>query len=181
MGNSRTVKLDTIMNQVLPFVLPCPRSMALDSLCVVAKDFCTQAAIWKEVFSEQGYKGNTSIDIPVPIYAEIVKVTDLWIGESCVCGDQYHRDGKSLHLHFAMPHDEVVSARCWLRPSREYQCLPDWLIEEWGDVIAYGAQARLKVMTGNKIEWSDAAGAQVALEQYNEGVARARIRAMRRN
>ena len=71
----------------------------------------------------------------------------------------------------------VDAALC---PSRLSERLPEQLIEAWGDVLAYGAQARLKAMSGQHVAWTDAAGAQVALELYNEGVARARIRAMSR-
>ena len=66
-----------------------------------------------------------------------------------------------------------------LRPSRFSQKVPHDIIEEWGDILAYGALAKIKAMSGKGIEWSDPQGAGVALQLYNEGTARAKGRVIR--
>ena len=102
----------------------------------------------------------------------------VWLEGNRLDPSDYRVEGDHICLRATMPRECAVTVEAALRPSRLAEHLPERLIEEWGDVLAYGAQARLKAMSGNKVEWSDGVGAQIALEQYKEGMARARIRAM---
>ena len=52
-------------------------------------------------------------------------------------------------------------------------------MEEWGDTLVAGALAKVKAMTVPRIEWSDPQGAAYHQEKYMEGVALARIQALR--
>ena len=82
-------------------------------------------------------------------------------------------------LGFTLARDCAVTVEAILRPSRFSQKVPHDLIEEWGDILAYGALAKIKAMSGKGIEWSDPQGAGVALQLYNEGTARAKGRVIR--
>lgn len=176
----RMESLDILVRQVLPQVLPCPRGMVLDTLKAVAKHFCEQAAAWRERLEETGLQGEADIPLSLPAGSRLVMILGVWLDGNRLLPDDYRAEGNSLCLRTVLPRECSVVVDAALCPSRLSDRLPEQLIEAWGDVLAYGALARLKAMSGQHVTWTDAAGAQVALEQYNEGVARARIRAMSR-
>ncbi len=176
----RMESLDVLVRQVLPLVLPCPRGMVLDALQAVAAHFCEQAAVWRERLEEAGAQGEGSILLSLPRGSRLVRVQAVWLDDNRLSPQDFRTEGSDVCLRTALPRDCRVTVEAVLRPSRLADTLPERLVEAWGDVLAYGAQARLKAMSGRKVAWTDAAGAQIALQQYNEGVARARIRAMSR-
>ncbi len=176
----RMESLDILVRQVLPQVLPCPRGMVLDALQAVAKHFCEQTAVWRERLEETGLQGEADIPLSLPTGSRLVMILGVWLDGNRLLPDDYRAEGNSLCLRTVLPRECSVVVDAALRPSRLSERLPEQLIEAWGDVLAYGALARLKAMSGQHVTWTDAAGAQMALEQYNEGVARARIRAMSR-
>ena len=176
--NERMESLEVLVRQVMPLVLPCPRGMVLDALRVAAKDLCEQAPVWRVKLDETALQGDAEVPLALPRGAKLALVLDVWLEGNRLDPWGYRAEGDHLCLRSALPRDCVVTVEATLRPSRLAEQLPGRLVEEWGDVLSYGAQARLKAMTGSKVEWSDGAGAQIAHEQYNQGVARARIRSM---
>lgn len=176
--NERMESLDALVRQVMPLVLPCPRGMVLDALRVAAKDLCEQAAVWRVKLDETALQGDAEVPLTLPRDAKLALVLGVWLEGNRLNPSDYRVEGEHICLRGTMPRECAVTVEAALRPSRLAEHLPERLIEEWGDVLAYGAQARLKAMSGNKVEWSDGVGAQIALEQYKEGMARARIRAM---
>lgn len=176
----RMGSLDILVRQVLPQVLPCPRGMVLDALQAVAKHFCEQAAVWRERIEETGMQGESDIPLTLPSGSRLSMVLGVWLDGNKLVPEDYRKEGNTICLRTVLPRECSVVVDAALCPSRLSEQLPEQLIEAWGDVLAYGTLARLKAMSGQNVTWTDAAGAQVALEQYNEGVARARIRAMSR-
>ena len=176
--NERMESLDALVRQVMPLGLPCPRGMVLDALRVAAKDLCEQAAVWRVKLDETALQGDAEVPLTLPRDAKLAFVLGVWLEGNRLDPSDYRVEGDHICLRATMPRECAVTVEAALRPSRLAEHLPERLIEEWGDVLAYGAQARLKAMSGNKVEWSDGVGAQIALEQYKEGMARARIRAM---
>lgn len=170
--------LETLVRQVLPLVMPCPRGMVRDALCHVAGEFCTETSVWRERLQETGCRGETDIPLALPRGTRLVRVLAVLLDDCRLPDGDYAATGEHVCLKQPLPRDCTVSVEAVLRPSRLAEALPESLLERWGDVIAYGAQARLKAMSGKGVEWSDTGGAQIALEQYNIGVARARIRGM---
>ena len=170
--------LETLVRQVLPLVLPCPRGMVLDALRYAAGDFCEQTSVWRESVQEAGCRGESDIPLAPPRGARVVRVLAVLLDDCRLPDGDYAATGGHVCLRRPLPRDCAVSVEMVLRPSRLAEALPESLLERWGDVIAWGAQARLKAMSGKGVEWSDTGGAQIALEQYREGVARARIRGM---
>lgn len=176
----RWESLEVLVRQVMPQVLPCPRGMVLDALRTMAKHFCEQAAVWRERLEEVGLHGEADIPLNLPQGCQLTMVLGVWLEGNRLAPEDYRAEGNSVCLRTPLPRECSVVVDAVLCPSRLADKLPARLMENWGDVLAYGAQARLKAMSGQHVTWTDAAGAQVALEQYNEGVARARIRAMSR-
>jgi len=178
MMHGRMESLEVLVRQVMPLVLPCPRSMVLDALMMAAKEFCEQAAVWRVRLESVVGKGESEIVLQMPREARLHLVLGVWLEDRKLHEDEYRVEGDIICLRETMPRDVAAFVDASLRPARTADHLPESIIDAWGDVLAYGAQARLKAMTGHKVEWSDGAGAQIALEQFNLGVARARIRAM---
>ena len=172
--------LKRLLPQVLPQVLPCPSSMALDALQIAAGDFCKAAEVWTERFEEPLAPGDAAVSLAPPRETVVARVRALWLDGRPAEPSAYRSDGNTLFLTSPVPRAMTASAEAVLRPSRMASAIPEVLLEEWGDVIVWGALARLKAMSGRHIEWADAQGAGVALQLYNEGLARARARTLRR-
>lgn len=172
-------KLDSLVRHVLPQVLPCPRSMVMDALQTVTVDFCKTSEVWAEVFEEPWHCGEQAVEIGLPGGVEIVRVRDLWIDGNLVSRESFRTAGRSVMPGYAAPHNCMLHIDAVLRPSRLAENVPHALIEEWGDVLAYGALAKLKAMSGKNVEWSDGSGAALTMQLYNEGTARARVHVVR--
>lgn len=169
--------LDVLVRHVLPQVLPCPKSMVLDALQAITVDFCRQSEVWSEQIQELGVSGDSAISLALPSGIEVVRVRTTWIDG--IEQDGWRSEGQTVLLGFTLARDCTVTAEAILRPSRFSQKVPHDIIEEWGDILAYGALAKIKAMSGKGIEWSDPQGAGVALQLYNEGTARAKGRVIR--
>lgn len=172
-------RLEILERQVLPQVLPCPRSMVADALQAVALDFCKVTEVWTQTLLETAYQGEMTIEAGLPKDAEIVRARKVMLDGSLLTGGEFHVSGKSIVLRTAVRRDCDVVIDAVLRPSRFAEAVPRALLEEWGDVISYGALAKIKGMSGRHVDWSDPQGAAIALQQYNEGTARAKARAIR--
>lgn len=177
--HERMESLDVLVRQVLPQVLPCPRGMVLDALQAVAVDFCKTSEVWSECLREDMQAGESVVEIGLASGVEIVRMRRLWLGDSPVDKDAFRSVGRSVLLDFQVPQDCTLAIDAVLRPSRMALAVPHALIEGWGDILGYGALARIKAMSGQHIEWSDGQGASIALQLYNEGKARARTTALR--
>ena len=176
----RMTPLKRLLPHVLPQVLPCPSSMALDALQFMAVDFCTQTEVWSERFQEPLAAGDAVLCLSAPGEAVIVRVRALWLDGSELSSSAYSSEGDVVRLEAPATRSLTATAEAVLRPSRMAENIPQEIFEEWGDIIAYGALAKLKAMSGRHVEWADAQGAGLALQAYNEGVARARGRVLRR-
>ena len=180
MSMERMEKLDRLLPQVLPQVSGCPTSMAKDALQFIAGDFCKVAGVWAREVLEPVLAGEVRVPIDdIPGDARIAQVEKVTL------------DGVPLsEIGFSVGTDEIVlaevprrdaslAARVTLRPARQAECLPEDVLEEWGDIVAFGALARLKSMSGEHVSWSDPQGAQINLTLYNEGIYAARTRMFR--
>ena len=173
-------QLGVLVPRVLPQVLPCPRSMVIDALQYIAGDFCGKTGVWSMTLQEDAIKGDSGIRLNPPKGVAISRVESVYIDGSHIDKDEYRSTANDILLCFVPQRDAIATIMCTVRPSRNAESLPEEIAEEWGDTIAYGALAKVKAMSGNNIEWTDAQGAKLALELYNEGCARARARMIRR-
>lgn len=178
-GGNRGALRD-LLPQVLPQVIPCPSSMALDALQAIAVDFCTAAEVWAERLDDALPRGEQLLRANAPRGAAIVRIRGLWMEGGRVDARDYASDGALVRLHTPPQRDVAVTLEAVLRPARHTERVPSALLEEWGDALVWGALARLKAMNGRHVEWSDAQGAALNNQLYNEATVRARARTLRR-
>jgi hypothetical protein len=149
--------------------------MVLDAVQTIAMDFCVSTEAWTEPVTESISTGETSFTLPLARGVHAARVRGLWIDGAKVGTSAYWSEGDVIMLTMRPPRDCIVTVDIVLRPSRLGETkLPESLLEEWGDVLAFGALAKLKAMSGRNIEWADVQGAQINNQLYIEGVARAK-------
>lgn len=64
--DTRMERMDGLLSRILPQVLPCPRSMALDAVQMVAGDFCKETGAWSMVLTENVFAGECGLPWPCP-------------------------------------------------------------------------------------------------------------------
>ena len=180
MSETRTAQMEVLLPRIMPQVLPCPRSMALDAIQMVAVDFCKETGVWKEIFTETVCSCDVVIPVSVPRDAVLAGVSALYLDQDRVQASEYQVASRDIMLLFTPQNHASVTVEATLRPVRTAVTLPEEILEEWGDVIVHGVIARLKSMSGIKIEWTDPQGAVMHNELYNEGCAAAREQKFRR-
>lgn len=171
-------RLDTLLPRVLPLVLPCPRGMALDALQAVAVDFCKETGVWRGNYFAELQPGERVICPELPGNAVMDRVYATRLnGEKHA---DYENTGREIILKECNATVCLCEIEASLRPLRTSETLPRMIIEEYGDLISYGALAKIKAMSGQKVEWTDNTGAQTAWGLYQEGVTRAKAKMFRK-
>lgn len=172
--------MERLMPRILPQVLPCPRSMALDAVQIVAADFCRRTGAWPVVLQESVFAGDCRIGLNPPKGVVIAEVAALYLDGEPVDKADYVPSPQEIVLRFTPARDALATIKATARPSRTATLLPEEVLEEWGDILAFGVLAKLKSMSGAGIEWTDAQGAAMNLNLYEEGCCRAKTRIYRR-
>lgn len=165
----------SLMPRLLPQCVPAPNYVLLDALQLVGVDFCTRTRIWRETLYESLSRGDT--ELPLMLRGRIiVQVQDVRLdGMHMKPGVHYDATPAGVVLASPACRDMEAVIVSSVRPSRMSTHFPAALLEEWGDVLCFGVLAKVKSMTGPRVEWTDAAGAELNLGLYEQGVARARI------
>ena len=175
----RMITLDTITRLVMPQVLPAPRSMVEDAVSWAAREFFESSEAWVEIFQEQVGYGEYELRLPVPSYLNVSRILRVDLNGVERLPGEYVFSEPYINFPFEAGHPYVVTVKAAMKPRRYNKRLPEAYVEDFGDTIAFGALARIKAMSGQGIEWTDGNGATVAQNQFNEGVAKARIEAIR--
>lgn len=178
--NDRMTDMAVLIRRILPQVLPCPRSMALDALQMVAVDFFKETGAWLATFEESVCPCDTVITLNLPRGALVATVLALYLNGSKVDGSLYQASSREIMLASAPQQAALAVVEASLRPARTATSLPDDLIEEWGDTLAFGTLAKLKSMSGQNIEWSDPQGATTNFQLYMDEVGKAKAKKLRR-
>lgn len=175
----RMGQIGSLIQRVLPQVLPCPRSMVMDALQYIAGDFCGNTGVWSMALQEYAIKGDSGIQLNPPEGVVVSRVKEISLDGNYIDASEYRATTSDVLLGFTPQMDAIALVQCAVRPSRSAESLPEDILEEWGDTIAYGALAKVKAMSGAQIEWTDAQGASLALQLYSEGCGRARAKMIR--
>lgn len=169
-----------LLTRILPQTLPCPRSMALDALQMIAMDFFRESGAWLENINAMCCGNDQFITPDLPRDAALVNVHELSLEGRKLEKSEYRLEGDGIVLTEAPQCVCCLYGLMSLRPKRTALEMPEDLLEEYGDSLIYGALARLKAMSGNRVEWSDPKGAELNYSLYQEGLARTRQRKYRK-
>lgn len=176
----RMQDLHILLPLVMPQVLPCPQSMAVDTLQMVAIDFCKESGVWDATFREELCPCETVIPLPLPKGAVISNVTEFYLDDEKIEGKTFEVSLRDITLHEARQASAIVTVKAALRPMRTSRELPEDILEEYGDILAFGAIAKLKAMSGHHVEWNDPQGMNIYYQLYQEGMTKAKARKYRK-
>lgn len=176
----RMGSIEVLLPLVMPQTMPCPQSMAMDALQTLAVDFCRETGAWDAVFQEEIEPCESVIPLPLPKGAAIASVTGFYLDGEKLEGKDFEVSLKEIILHEARNQRATATIKAALRPLRTCAELPEDLLEEYGDILAFGAIAKLKAMSGQHVEWNDPQGMNIHYQLYQEGLAKARARKYRK-
>lgn len=132
------------------------------------------------LFNRQGVNLSQAFHaVTMPRDAMLVDVLGLYLDGRRLDRADYVPSPYDIVLRFTPQADAVATIEATARPARTATAMPAEIMEAWGDVITHGALARLKSMSGTRMEWTDAQGAALHNDLYNEGCADARTRMFR--
>lgn len=180
MSGERMVEIDGLLRRILPQVMPCPTSMARDTLRMLAVEFCKETGVWDVTLVEPVMACETIIEPEIPKDAAIANVTSLSLDGKRLEGGQFEVGRRDIILAEGPADEGNAVIRASLRPLRTSNRLPEDILEEYGDFLVFGTIAKLKAMSGKNIEWSDPPGASVNYQLYEDGCAKARARKFRK-
>lgn len=157
---------------ILPDMKDCPTPTIRTAARDAAIAFCEHASVWQEDFSVQVPMGATSGDVDLAPGSAVSALMEVRKGDKAMLPDDFRLTSDSFSIASAATEDSTFLLRVALKPSRAAQDFPDWLFEDWGDVIAAGARARLMAQAGRP--WAMPDGVAYNRELFAEGVVRAK-------
>ncbi|OEU70155.1 MAG: hypothetical protein BA863_00915 [Desulfovibrio sp. S3730MH75] len=167
-----------LMPYVLPEVDKCPKAQITNEIRRAAITFCQRTQIWREILDPLFFPADiASAELEPPRGArvcEVLVVTNLNGGVALTPEVQFSATSDTLDLIDTPTLDTQISVLAALKPTLLSTGIPEGLMEDWGQYIAYGAVASLKAMRGR--EWEDIPGAQIKNELFEDGIASAKIR-----
>lgn len=166
--------MEILLPRIMPQVMHCPKSMIMDTLQMLAVDFCKESGVWDAVFRESLCPCETVIPLALPKGAVIAKITELWLDDEKLGGKSFEAGQREIILHEPRQTQSLATVKANLRPLRMACELPERILEEWGDILAFGTIGKIKAMSGNHVDWSDPQGANTYYQLYQEGITRAR-------
>lgn len=159
-----------------------PQNIAEDAVRRTAIDLCEQAGVWMFKYSFFQQDGVADYPIYIPAFSRVVCMDWVQIGSQryqpypnsvrCGCGNFTITmpDPKTIVISPApWPACNIVevTVSLWLTPMQEACELPEILWQEWSDVIANGAAARMMQMP--KQDWTNIGLARQLWGQYIQG------------
>ncbi|MBI9113173.1 hypothetical protein [Maridesulfovibrio ferrireducens] len=167
-----------LMPYVLPEVDKCPKVQIVNEIRRAAIVFCQRTQVWREELDPLFFPaGIVSAELEPPRGArvcEIITVTNLNGGVALIPEVQFSSTSDTIDLIGIPTFDTQLSVLAALKPTLLSTGIPEGLMEDWGQYLAYGAVASLKAMRGR--EWEDLPGAQIKNELFEDGITSAKIR-----
>lgn len=180
MDDVRLCEYALLMPRILPQALPAPPFVVLDALQQVAVDFCRRADVWRTVQESEIRSGASRLELEPDRGTAVSRVLALELAGSRLSpGMDFRSDDGVVAFHTPVRQDCLVRIVAAIRPTRFATRIPEPILEEWGDYLAAGTLARVLSQSGPQVGWSNPGGSTLHFSLYEEGVAKARIRAVR--
>jgi len=163
-----------------------PPSIAEGAIRQAAIDLCDRAGVWPFDLAIQTQVDVHLYPLLIPEAANVVGIKSVrtcgtsyapsvWGIRVCGCGGRSFelRGLRSIYINPAPTDDlDYVDVSLWLKPTPDAQEVPNLLYDEWQDVIADGAAARLFAIP--KKDWSNPGLMQRYHLLFDNGVTRAK-------
>ncbi len=180
-----TVNVNTLLPQVSPFVGRCPENTQLWALRTAARQFFLDTEILEETLADiatvedqQDYTLTTEY-----LLMNFKRVVAVYVHEDDddldktgeVLTDKWSFDGNTtLTLDPAPVEDDLdIQATVIYEPQMNCVLYPDYVINRWGQHMAYGALAILRrdpIDPTEPVPWFSPQGAELAQRMYEDGV-----------
>ena len=195
-----TVPLDDCLEYVMPEVPGCPRTLVKREVREAAISLCQSSGIWREEMIKLGIlEGIAIYEVDIPRDSKLVQVLSVRISDRNVIAktsdwlDKHDstdwRDLEGAARYYMMstpvemllnrkPKESVeaaLTATLSLKPSRSADTIPEFLYEDWINVIASGAKSKL-MMIPNKT-WSAPDHSAAESYEFKKGKGRAKTEA----
>lgn len=160
-----------------------PMPTVEDTVADVIIDFCQQTSVYRQWLEDQisVYQDDEEVELDLPADTAVVEI----LGVQKVDSDGNYGDfidaetyifsaqGEIPKLLFNEPVEQDFDARvrAAIRPVIGFTEVPDFIYEDWRDVIVNGAKARLFNMKAKP--WHSPVEAEKARYQYNRALQRA--------
>jgi hypothetical protein len=186
---------NTLAPDIADGLVTCPEPTIVRAVRQALREFCTRTQIWRSALAPLDlFAGIGDYDLDPPYAGEVAQVREVHAGDRALRPTRvdamqrlnHWRDTESDTLEaYLLPSPAVIRfypkpktdqagavvIRAALRPTRAATEGPDWLLDQWGETLAAGARFRLLSME----RWRDAAGAKLALAEFQSGLSDARL------
>lgn len=191
------VTWDKFHPYVQPVVQGCPLGLINHAIRKATIEFCERTNLWKmgspgaDILKDQAF-----YTFDTPVGTRVTQPDWITINGKQLVGttpieldieipDWREKEQEYPHLYYVerpntvriigIPTEDklgLLDAQVSLSPTRDAVDCPDWLYENWVDVIASGALATLTAMAGK--QWSDSTMAAYHNQIFRAGISRAR-------
>jgi len=160
----------------------CPEPIQLQALRQAALRFCIQSERWREdmtAFVTVADQEDYTLTVPYTD-VRILRVTQVKVDDVVQLETKWSiSESLVLTLDPAQTADDLdVVVSVVYVPDLLCASLVDWLVQRYGDVIAYGAESYLKVSTqvaGDPVPWADPQTGSIAEARFVNGVNEAKM------
>lgn len=187
---------------VMPRVEGCPTGLVKHAVRDAIIEFCERTSMWKHAFpvidivaGQDHYTFTVPVDTNInsPTYVGIngsqllpTNEEDLdgsiadWRNATSSQPSMYYMDYDGSMYVVPTPVNNMVGGlkiEASLKPSVGAESLPDWLYNNWAEVISHGALMRLHSMVGKV--WADTQMVAMHRSKFKEGITRAKSKTMK--
>lgn len=194
-----TTDLTKFIPHILPEVFQCPSVTITDAVKQAAIEFCTKSHLWVNTSEattitedENVYKftpptGAKVITVSVAFISgeRVYSKTVEWL-DRCVPGwrtlteavPRYYFMKEEGNIQLvgtpSVTTDDALTLDAILKPSQDATSVPEFLFEDWVEILSAGALARLQSIPGRV--WTDSVRAAQKQKQFRRGINAAKAR-----
>lgn len=187
---------------VLPDVPGCPLNVVNSTILSTIIDFCEKSLLWKHEadpttiragYARYTFAPEAGSRVVEPVYvslkqkpllatslAQLDDTTPGWRERQDKEPGAYYMDTEDSIRLVGIPSEDMEDAlevHVALKPERSAKEVPDFIYEDWAEIIAHGALAKLHAMSSRT--WADPNVVNFHYRKYRRGLSRARSKALR--
>lgn len=187
---------------VLPNVQGCPVGIINSAIRAACIEFCEKSMLWQQESSKAdiiagesryGFAAPTGARVYQPTFVSLndvplvqTNLQDLddlspaWRTLEAETPTHYFMDSESSIRLVGIPKEDIpasLEVHVALKPARSSDGCPDFILEDWADVVASGALSRLHAMVGRV--WTEKELVNYHNKLFRAGISRAKVKAFK--